>query len=37
MKNDMTSLECSDISGNGYKILTHNRNMRKGRGLAIVY
>ena len=37
MENYMTWLECSDISRNGYKILTHNRNIRKGEGLAIVY
>ena len=36
-ENDDTWLECSDISRNGYKIQTHNRNIRKGRGLAIVY
>ena len=36
-ENDDTWLECSDISRNGYKIQTHNRNIRKGGGLAIVY
>ena len=36
-ENDDTWLECSDISRNGYKIQTHNRNIAKGGGLAIVY
>ena len=36
-ENDDIWLECSDISRNGYKILTLNRNIRKGGGLAIVY
>ena len=36
-ENDGTWLECSDISRNGYKIQTHNRSIRKGGGLAIVY
>ena len=35
-ENDAIWLECSDISRNGYKIQTHNRNIRKGGGLAIV-
>ena len=36
-ENDDSWLECSDISRNGYKIQTHNRNIRKGGGLAIMY
>ena len=36
-ENDDTWLECSDLSRNGYKIQICNRNIRKGRGLAIVY
>ena len=36
-ENDATWLECSDISRNGYQIQTHNRNIRKDGGLAIVY
>ena len=36
-ENDDTWLQCSDISRNGYKIQTHNRSIRKGGGLPIVY
>ena len=36
-ENYATWLECSDISRNRYKIRTHNRNVRKGGGLAIVH
>ena len=36
-ENDDTWLVFSDISRNGYKIQTQNRNIRKGGGLAIVY
>ena len=36
-QNDAIWLECSDISRNGYTFLTHNRNVRTGGGLVIVY